>query len=183
MTESVALHPDILRVLITQDGLRVRIREMGRQISRDYAGRPLTLVSILKGSVLFLSDLMREIDIDCTIDFMCLSSYEGKASTGVVRMLLDLRESAEGRDLLVVEDIIDTGLTLSYLMQNLKTRKPASLEICTLLDKPECRKVKVAAKYVGFPIPNEFVVGYGLDYKEQYRNLPYVGVLKESVAK
>lgn len=176
--EAAALHPDVSRVLISEESIRNRIRELGSQISRDYAGRNLTLISILKGSVMFLSDLLRELRIPCTIDFMCLSSYSGKESTGVVRLLLDLRESAEGRDILVVEDIIDTGLTLSYLMQNLKTRNPRSLEICAFLDKPECRKVQARAKYVGFQIPNEFVVGYGLDYNEQYRNLPYVGVLK-----
>lgn len=173
-----ALHPDIQRVLLAEDLIRGRLRELGAQISRDYAGKKLMLVGILKGSVMFLSDLMRELSVDCCVDFMCLSSYSGKESTGVVRMLLDLRESAEGRDLLLVEDIIDTGLTLSYLVQNLKTRNPRSLEICAFLDKPECRKVQVRAKYVGFQIPNEFVVGYGLDYDERYRNLPYVGVLK-----
>ncbi|MBI4347232.1 MAG: hypoxanthine phosphoribosyltransferase [Elusimicrobia bacterium] len=172
------MHPDIARVLLTEEQIRERIRELGHAITRDYAGRRLTLVGILKGSVMFLSDLMRELDLDCTVDFMCLSSYSGKESTGVVRVMLDLRESAEGRDILVIEDIIDTGLTLSYLMQNLKTRNPRSLEICAFLDKPDCRKVQVRAKYVGFPIPNEFVVGYGLDYNEQYRNLPYVGILK-----
>lgn len=176
--QTVALHPDISRALLTEDQIRERIRELGRQISRDYAGRNLTLVGILKGSVIFLSDLMREMSVNCNVDFMCLSSYTGKESTGVVRVMLDLRESAEGRDILVVEDIIDTGLTLSYLMQNLKTRNPRSLEICAFLDKPDCRKVQVRAKYVGFHIPNEFVVGYGLDLNEQYRNLPYVGILK-----
>lgn len=176
--QTAALHPDIARVLLTEEQIRERIRELGHAITRDYAGRRLTLVGILKGSVMFLSDLMRELDLDCTVDFMCLSSYSGKESTGVVRVMLDLRESAEGRDILVIEDIIDTGLTLSYLMQNLKTRNPRSLEICAFLDKPDCRKVQVRAKYVGFPIPNEFVVGYGLDYNEQYRNLPYVGILK-----
>ncbi len=176
--QTVALHPDVSRALLTEDQIRERIRELGAQISRDYAGRNLTLVGILKGSVIFLSDLMRELSVNCSVDFMCLSSYSGKESTGVVRVMLDLRESAEGRDLLVVEDIIDTGLTLGYLMQNLKTRNPKSLEICAFLDKPDCRKVQVRAKYVGFQIPNEFVVGYGLDFNEQYRNLPYVGILK-----
>lgn len=153
---------------------------MGRQISRDYAGRKLTLVGILRGSVVFLGELMRSITTDCSVDFMCLSSYSGKGSTGVVRFLLDLRDNAEGADLLIVEDIVDTGLTLHYLLDNLRTRNPRSLEICALLDKPECRKVDVKAKYVGFSIPNEFVVGFGLDYNEKYRNLPYVGVLRKA---
>jgi hypoxanthine phosphoribosyltransferase len=173
-----SLHPDIERILLSQDQIQARIRELGQQISRDYAGRDLILVGILKGSVIFLSDLMRQITTHCAIDFMCVSSYSGTGSTGVVRMLLDLRESAEGRDLLIVEDIVDTGLTLHYLVDNLKTRGPRSLEICAFLNKPECRKVPVEAKYLGFTIPNEFVVGYGLDYNEKYRNLPYVGVLK-----
>ena len=171
-------HPDIERVLIDKAKIGSRIAELGREISKDYAGRRLMLVGILKGSVVFLGDLMRAVTVDCVVDFMCLSSYSGKGSTGVVRMLLDLRESAEGKDLLVVEDIVDTGLTLHYLVENLKTRGPRSLEICTLLSKPECRKVTVDVKYTGFEIPNEFVVGFGLDYNEKYRNLPYVGVLK-----
>lgn len=178
-----AVHPDIQRVLLPREQIRGRLRELGAQISRDYAGKRLMLVGILKGSVLFLSDLMRELSVDCSIDFVCLSSYSGQESTGVVRTLLDLRDSPEGRDVLLVEDIIDTGLTLSYLVQNLKTRNPASLEVCAFLDKPECRKVQVRTRYVGFQIPNEFVVGYGLDYNEKYRNLPYVGVLKGSAAK
>lgn len=177
------MHPDVSRVLISEESIRNRIRELGQQISRDYAGRRLMLVGILKGSVLFMSDLMRQLTVDCSVDFICLSSYSGKESTGVVRLLLDLRDSAEGRDILLIEDIIDTGLTLSYLVQNLKTRNPKSLEICSFLDKPECRKVQVRAKYVGFQIPNEFVIGYGLDFNERYRNLPYVGVLKESAAR
>ncbi|MBI4423213.1 MAG: hypoxanthine phosphoribosyltransferase, partial [Elusimicrobia bacterium] len=156
MNQQAALHPDIARVLIAEEDIRARIRDLGRQISRDYAGKPLILVAILKGSVVFLADLMRALDVQCSVDFICLSSYAGKESTGVVRLLLDLRENAEGQDILLVEDIIDTGLTLSYLAQNLKTRNPRSLEICAFLDKPECRKVQVRAKYVGFQIPNEF---------------------------
>lgn len=183
MPSKVALsrpvHPDIERILLDETQLRSRIKEIGDQISRDYAGRKLTLVGILRGSVVFLGDLMRAVTADCSVDFMCLSSYSGKGSTGVVRVLLDLRDNAEGRDLLIVEDIVDTGLTLHYLLDNLRTRNPRSLEICALLDKPECRKVDVKAKYVGFKIPNEFVVGYGLDYNESYRNLPYVGVLRQ----
>lgn len=179
--ETGTAHPDIERVLLDEAKIRARIRELGERISRDYEGRRLTLVGILKGSVVFLGDLMRSITVDCALDFMGVSSYMGANSTGVVRVLLDLRESPEGKDLLIVEDIMDTGLTLHYLLENLKTRNPGSLEICAFLDKPECRKVKVSAKYVGFKIPNEFVVGYGLDYRERYRNLPYIGVLKKSV--
>lgn len=173
-------HPDIERILLGTDEIDSRIQELGRRISQDYAGRQLMLIGILKGSVIFLGELMRAITVDCSVDFMCLSSYSGEGSTGVVRMLLDLRESPEGKDLLIVEDIVDTGLTLSYLLENLKTRRPRSLEICAFLDKPECRKKEVNAKYIGFPIPDEFVVGFGLDYNERYRNLPYVGVLKNS---
>ena len=170
--------PEIARVLLGEQEIQDRIAALGEQISRDYAGRELALVGILKGSVIFLSDLMRHITVPVTLDFICLSSYAGHESSGVVRLLLDLRESVENRDLLLVEDIIDTGLTLSYLLQNLKTRQPRSLEMCALLDKPDCRKVRVNVKYTGFQIPNEFVVGFGLDYNEKYRNLPYIGVLK-----
>lgn len=151
---------------------------MGEQISRDYAGKELLLVGILRGSVMFMGDLMKALRIDCPIDFMGLSSYAGKQSTGNVRVLLDLRESCEGKDLLIVEDVVDTGLTLKHLLDILKTRQPRSVEVCALLDKPMCRKVEVKAKYTGFKIPNEFVVGFGLDFNEKYRNLPYVGVLK-----
>ncbi|MFA6002701.1 MAG: hypoxanthine phosphoribosyltransferase [Elusimicrobiota bacterium] len=172
------LHPDLEKVLIDPAALQARVQELGREISRDYAGRNPVLLGILKGSVIFLSDLLRNISLDCSVDFMGVSSYSGRSSTGAVRMLLDLRESAEGRDLIIVEDIMDSGLTLHYLLDNLRARNPRSLEVCTLLDKPDCRKVPVSAKYVGFRIPNEFVIGYGLDYNEKYRNLPYVGVLK-----
>ncbi len=176
------IHPDIERVLLDEATLRARIAELARQLSADYAGKDPVLIGILKGSVPFMADLMRSLTVDHTIDFMCLSSYSGDSSTGVVRLMLDLRESIQGRDVLVVEDIIDTGLTLSYLRQNLLTRGPRSLELCTLLDKPETRKVTISPKYSGFKIPNEFVVGYGLDFNEQYRHLPYIGVLKPSAA-
>ena len=136
------------------------------------------LVGILKGGVVFLGELMRAVTVDCAIDFMCVSSYQGRNSSGAARLMLDLRESAEGKDILIVEDIIDTGLTLHYLLEVLRARGPRSVEICALLDKPDCRKAAVEAKYVGFKIPNEFVVGFGLDFNEKYRNLPYVGVLK-----
>jgi hypoxanthine phosphoribosyltransferase len=177
-TKSAPAHPDISRILLDEPAIKARIKEMGRQISSDYAGRKLTLVGILKGSVVFLADLMREITIDCSVDFMCVSSYAGTGSTGMVRVLLDLRESAEGKDLLIVEDIIDTGLTLTALTENLRAHRPKSVEICALLDKPECRKVPIEAKYTGFKIKNEFVVGFGLDYNERYRHLPFVGVYK-----
>lgn len=172
------LHPDVAKVLIDPEALQARIRDLGREISQDYAGRPPTLVGILKGSVLFLGDLLKSLSIDCSVDFISVSSYVDKRSTGEVRMLLDLRDSAAGKDILIVEDIMDSGLTLHYLLDSLKARAPKSIEVCTLLDKPECRKVAVSAKYVGFRIPNEFVIGYGLDHNERYRNLPYVGVLK-----
>ncbi len=182
MTQKAPPHPDIERVLVSEEDLRRRIAELGAQIARDYAGKPPMFVGILKGCLLFLSDLMRATPLDCEVDFMSLASYSGDSSTGVVRQLLDLRDSPQGRDLLIVEDIVDTGLTLSYLVQNLKTRGPRSLEICSLLDKPDCRKVGIRPKYVGFKIPPEFVVGYGLDFNERYRNLPYIGVLKKSAA-
>jgi hypoxanthine phosphoribosyltransferase len=179
-TKSAPSHPDVSRVLLDEAQIQARIKELGREISRDYAGRKLTLVGILKGSVVFLADLMRAIELDCVVDFMCVSSYAGTGSTGLVRVLLDLRESCEGKDLLIVEDIIDTGLTLTALTENLRAHRPRSIEICALLDKPECRKVPIEAKYTGFKIKNEFVIGFGLDYNERYRNLPYVGVYKTS---
>jgi hypoxanthine phosphoribosyltransferase len=172
------LDSDIERPLVDAARLSARIKELGAQISRDYAGRPLILVGILKGSVVFMADLMRAITTDYAVDFMAVSSYAGKESTGAVRIMLDLRESPEGKDIVIVEDIVDTGLTLNYLQQTLKARKPRSLECCVLLDKKECRKVPIVPKYSGFEIPNEFVVGFGLDYNERYRGLPYVGVLK-----
>lgn len=173
-------HPDIDRVLLDEEKIQRRVRELGKEIAKDYKGKRLVLVGILKGSVLFLSDLMRAIDIDFEVDFMSASSYEGESSTGVVRLLLDLRHSVSGKDVIIVEDIVDTGLTLKYLLENIKTRGPRSLEICTILDKPDCRKAAIEAKYKGFDIPSEFVVGYGLDYNEYYRNLPYIGILSPS---
>lgn len=173
-------HPDIEKILIPQDKIQSRVRELGLEISRDYAGKCPVFVGILRGCVLFLADLLKNVTVDCSVDFICLSSYSGTRSSGVVRTLLDLRESIQDRDVVIVEDIVDSGLTLSYLMENLGTRRPRSLEICALLDKPECRKVSVPIKYAGFTVPNKFVVGYGLDYNEIYRNLPYVGVMKKS---
>ena len=165
-------------VLIDEETLQQRIAALGEEISADYAGRDLLLVGVLKGAVFFLADLMRNLTVPCEIDFMAISSYGASTdSSGVVRILKDLDINIEGRDVLVVEDIIDSGLTLSYLMRNLEAREPSSLEICALLTKPERREIDVPVRYVGFEIPNRFVIGYGLDFGERYRNLPYVGVL------
>jgi hypoxanthine phosphoribosyltransferase len=168
----------VTEVLIDEESLRRRIAELGEEISADYQGRDLLLIGVLKGAVFFMSDLMRGLTVPCEIDFMAISSYgDSTDSSGVVRILKDLDINIEGRDVLVVEDIIDSGLTLSYLMRNLEAREPASLEICALLTKPERREVEVPVSYVGFEIPNKFVIGYGLDFDERYRNLPYVAVL------
>ena len=165
-------------ILIDEDRLQERIRELGEELSRDYAGRELLLVGVLKGAVFFMADLMRSLTVPCEIDFMAISSYGAATdSSGVVRILKDLDINIEDRHVLVVEDIIDSGLTLSYLLRNLESREPASLEICALLTKPDRREIDVPVRYVGFEIPNKFVIGYGLDFAERYRNLPYVGVL------
>src|SRR5881394_368795 len=165
-------------ILIDATSLQGRIRELGEEISSDYAGRDLLLVGVLKGAVFFMSDLMRNLTIPCEIDFMAITSYgDSTDSSGVVRILKDLDINIDGREVLVVEDIIDSGLTLSYLMRNLEAREPASLEVCALMTKPERREIDVPVRYVGFEIPNRFVIGYGLDFAERYRNLPYVGVL------
>jgi hypoxanthine phosphoribosyltransferase len=167
-------------VLIDEAALRQRIEELGEEISTDYAGREVLLVGVLKGAVFFMADLMRQLSLPCEIDFMAISSYgEGTDSSGVVRILKDLDSNIRERHVLVLEDIIDTGLTLSYLMRNLGAREPASLEVCALLVKHGRRETDVPVKYVGFEIPNQFVVGYGLDYAERYRNLPHVAVLQE----
>ena len=171
--------PVLDRVLFSQEQLAARVEELGRQISADYRGKTPLFVGILRGSILFYADLMKQISIDCNMDFMCLSSYSGTSSTGQVRTMLDLRESIKNRHVVIVEDIVDTGLTLQYLMRNLKSRGAASLEICCLLNKPCNRKVDIHPKYVGFEVENEFVIGYGLDYNELYRNLPYIGVFKK----
>ncbi|HEV7884383.1 MAG TPA: hypoxanthine phosphoribosyltransferase [Solirubrobacteraceae bacterium] len=169
-------------ILVQPDELSRRVRELGRQISADYAGRDLLLVGVLKGAVFFLSDLMRHIDVPCEVDFMAVASYGSATdSSGVVRILKDLDVALEGRHVLIVEDIIDSGLTLQYLLRSLGARNPASIEVCALLTKPERRKVELEPRYVGFEIPNRFVVGYGLDYAERYRNLPYVAVLQDAV--
>jgi len=175
---TTSVHADVGEVLIDEDTLRGRIVELGAEISADYEGRDLLLVGVLKGAIFFISDLMRELTVPCEIDFMAISSYGAATdSSGVVRILKDLEINISGRDVLVVEDIIDSGLTLSYLRRTLSARKPGSLEICTLLTKPERREVEVPVRYVGFEIPNRFVIGYGLDFAERYRNLPDIGVL------
>ena len=171
--------PVLDRVLFSQEQLADRVAELGRQISADYRGKTPLFVGILRGCILFYSDLMKNISIDCNMDFMCLSSYAGTSSTGQVRTMLDLRESIKNRHVVVVEDIVDTGLTLEYLTANLRSRGAASLEICCLLDKPCNRKVDIHPKYVGFEVGNEFVIGYGLDYNELYRNLPYIGAFRK----
>ena len=168
----------ISEILIPSDKLQARITELGAEISRDYAGQDLLLLSVLKGSVLFLTDLMRSIIVPHAIDFMAVSSYgTGVTSSGVVRIMKDLDAPIAGRNVLIVEDIIDTGATLDYLVRILQARQPRSLRICTLLNKPSRREVEVHVDYVGFDIPNKFVLGYGLDYGELYRNLPYIAVL------
>ena len=169
-------------ILVEPDRLANRVRELGEEISADYAGRDLLLVGVLKGAVFFLSDLMRHLEGPCEVDFMAVASYGSSTdSSGVVRILKDLDINIEGRHVLVVEDIIDSGLTLSYLVRNLEAREPASLEVCALLTKPERREIDVDVRYTGFEIPNRFVIGYGLDFGERYRNLPYVAVLHPSL--
>ena len=166
--------------LVSEADLQRRVRELGQEISRDYEGRDLFLVGVLKGAVFFLSDLMRAIEVPSEVDFMAVASYGSSTdSSGVVRILKDLDASIEGREVLIVEDIVDSGLTLSYLLRTLKARDPQSLEVCALLTKPERRQVDLPIRYVGFEIPNRFAIGYGLDHAERYRNLPYVAVLDE----
>ena len=166
------------RVLIPEEKVDERIAQLGEQISRDYAGKQVHLIGILKGSIFFICELAKRITVPVTMDFMSVSSYgAGTKSTGVVKLIKDLDEPIEGKDVLVVEDIIDSGHTLSYLLKNLSDRHPASIRLCTLLDKPERREVDVEVDYQGFSIPDEFVIGYGLDYDQRYRNLPYIGVL------
>ncbi len=173
-----AVHSDVGEVLIDEDALRARIVELGAEISIDYEGRDLLLVGVLKGAVFFLSDLMRHLDVPCQVDFMAVASYGSSTdSSGVVRILKDLDAPIEGRKVLIVEDIVDSGLTLSYLLRTLRARNPASVEVCALLTKPERRKVDLPIRYVGFEIPNRFAIGYGLDHAERYRNLPYVAAL------
>ncbi len=176
------MHADVAKVLLSEEQLSARVAELGRQIAQDYEGKTPLLLCILKGAMPFMADLMRAIDGPVKMDFMAISSYgAGTSSSGVVRILKDLDHPIEGEDVLVVEDIIDSGLTLHYLLENLQSRKPASLKVVTLLDKPGRRQVDVVTDYNGFEIPDEFVIGYGLDYNERYRNLPYIGVLKPEV--
>ncbi len=165
-------------ILIDEETLAARVAELGVEVSSDYQGRDLLLIGVLKGAVFFMADLMRHLTVPCEVDFMAISSYgDSTDSSGIVRILKDLDINIEGRHVLVVEDIIDSGLTLSYLMRNLESREPATLEVCALLTKPARREIDVKVRYTGFEIPNEFVIGYGLDYAERYRNLPYVAVL------
>jgi hypoxanthine phosphoribosyltransferase len=174
------LEQAIGEVLIDEETLAARVAELGAEVSADYLGRDLLLIGVLKGAVFFMADFMRHLTVPCEVDFMAISSYgDATDSSGIVRILKDLDINIEGRDVLVVEDIIDSGLTLSYLIRNLESREPASLEVCALLTKPSRREIDVPVRYVGFEIPNKFVVGYGLDFGERYRNLPYVGVLNE----
>jgi hypoxanthine phosphoribosyltransferase len=168
----------IERVLVSEAELTRRVRELGAEISRDYAGRDLVLIGVLKGAVFFVSDLMRQMELSVEVDFMAVSSYgSATKSSGVVRILKDLDSAIQGRDVLIVEDIVDSGLTLRYLLRSLRGRNPSTLEVCALLVKPDARVVDVPVRYVGFEIPNEFVVGYGLDYQQRYRGLPYVATL------
>jgi hypoxanthine phosphoribosyltransferase len=183
ITKPIDLHADIGEVLLDERTIQAKILELGARISADHTARPLTLVSVLKGSLPFMADLMRAISVPVRIDLMEVSSYGGTAteSSGLVRILKDLSASIEGEDVLIVEDIIDTGLTLNYLLRYLRGKNPRSLEICTLLDKPARRLVDIPVDYIGFTIPDQFVVGYGLDYGEYYRNLRFVGVLRPEV--
>ena len=170
---------ETIRELVSEEEVEKRVCELGRQISEDYAGRQVHLICVLKGGVFFMCELAKRITVPVSMDFMSVSSYgDGTASSGVVKIAKDLDESLEGKDVLIVEDIIDSGRTLSYLIQILEKRRPRSLKLCTLLDKPERRVKPVTVDYVGFNIPDEFVVGYGLDYAQKYRNLPYIGVVE-----
>ena len=178
------MNRDIKEVLFTEEKIMETIKEIAKRISEDYKGKNLLVVGVLKGSVIFASDLIKNITIPCEIDFMAVSSYGSSSETsGVVRILKDLDHSIEGKDLLIVEDIVDSGVTLSYLLEYLKTRKANSVEIVALLTKPSRRKVELEVKYSGLEVPDEFLVGYGLDFAEKYRNLPYVGILKEEIYK
>lgn len=184
------MHNDIDEILITKEAIQAKVTELGKRISEDYrvmegctAKSPLLLIGLLRGAIVFLSDLMRVMDIPVQLDFIGISSYRTGTESGAVRLLMDLETDIAGRHVLIVEDIVDTGKTLSYLVESLKARQPASLRICALLDKPERRKVSIHVDYIGYEIPDKFVVGYGLDFAEGYRNLPFVGVLKEHMYK
>ena len=175
------MEKDIERVLITEEDLKAKVKEIGAKISEDYAGRSPIFVGVLKGCFIFMSDLVRSVSINCSMDFMAVSSYSGTKTTGAVKINKDLSEDICGQDVIIVEDILDSGITLNYLKNYLMVRKPASIKIVTLMDKPSRRKADVYADYSCFEVPDAFVVGYGLDYNEKYRNLPYVGVLKPEV--
>ncbi len=172
-------HPDIKEILYTQEDLRACVKAMGEQITKDYEGKDVVLISVLRGAAIFMSDLAREIRLPLEMDYMAVSSYgDAAVSSGVVRILKDLSSSIEGRHVIIAEDILDSGLTLEYLLHEFEARKPASVAIATLLRKEGTQKADIACKYVGFDCPNEFIVGYGLDFAERYRNLPYIGILK-----
>ena len=177
------MNNDIAKVLISEEQLQAKVAELGAQISHDYEGKDLLLVSILKGSVVFMADLMRAITEPCSIDFMVVSSYGGAntTSTGLVKIVKDLDQDLSGKDVLIVEDILDTGVTLSHLVPMLKLRRPNSVRLCTILSKPSRRMADIEPDYCGFEVPDEFVVGYGLDYAERYRNLPFIGILKPEI--
>lgn len=178
------MREDIQSVLFTEAEIREKTKELGKRISQDYEGKEPLLIGILKGSVVFMADLLKEIDIFCSMDFMAVSSYGNSTTTsGVVRILKDLDHEIEGKHVIIVEDIIDTGITLKYLLEYLRARKPASIEVVCLLNKPERRRAEINVKYIGFNVPDYFLIGYGLDYAEKYRNLPCIGILKESVYK
>lgn len=176
------MHPDIEAVLLTEERIAAKVAELGTAISRDAGGRELYVVGVLKGAVIFVADLVRRLQVPARLDFMAVSSYGASSqSSGVVRILKDLDEGLEGRHVLLVEDIVDSGLTLQYLVENLLARRPASLRLCAFLDKPARRRAEVTVDYTGFAVPDEFIVGYGLDYAGRYRNLPYVGILKPEI--
>lgn len=178
------MHKDIKEILLTEEQIENKVRELGQSITKDYEGKDIVLIGVLKGSVMFMAELMKKIETPVSIDFMAVSSYGNSAETsGIVRILKDLDNDIEGKDVIIVEDIIDSGITLQYLVEYLKRRGPKSVEIACLLHKPEKTRVDVKAKYLGFTVPDEFLVGYGLDYAEKYRNFPYIGILKSEVYK
>ena len=173
---------DVEKVLLSEEQLSQKIAELGEEISKDYQGKEIVAICVLKGAILFMADLARAVKVPMALDFMAVSSYgNGTSTSGTVRILKDLDNSIEGKHVLVVEDIIDSGVTLKYLLKNLKSRKPASIKLCTLLNKPERRRVEVDSDYCGFTVPDYFLVGYGLDYAEKYRNLPFIGILKPAI--
>jgi hypoxanthine phosphoribosyltransferase len=181
---NVSIEKDIAEILIGTEELQAKVAELGRQISEDYRGRNPLLICLLRGAVVFLSDLIRAVDVPLEMDFMAISSYgDSTESSGVVRLMMDLKSNITGRNVLIVEDIVDTGRTLAYILDNLRTRRPADVKVCALLSKPSRREIEVELDYLGFDIPDKFVVGYGLDYAENYRNLPFIGVLKPELCK